>query len=166
MIQGLTKFSLGVLLAGCLSGSAWAQQPGGAISGTLDGEPVSWVINSQQSDFSGGDKYWEVSITGWKGKRPPGVGLVNISFRFDNAETSMGSVRVITPQGTPDLVGNDKTDVSVKVTSASEDNGFLSLKGSVSAVLGRSENLGHTVDLSEKHAIELEFDGVVEVLGH
>lgn len=143
-----------------------AQEPGGTIVGTFEGQDVSWRINTMQSDFSGNDTYRTVSIMGWKGSQPAGLGQIMIGFELRQDGTERPEIRLLTPTGTPDYYGNEDTGAIVEITSVSENDGFLSLSGTLTTRLGSSDDHGRTLDMTKPAALELTFEGVVEVLGH
>lgn len=145
---------------------AAAQQPGGTIVGTFEGQDVSWSINAMRSDFSGDDTYRAVSIMGWKGSQPAGLGQIMIGFELRQDGTELPEIRLLTPAGAPDYYGNEDTGAIVEITSVSENNGFLSLSGTLNTRLGSSDDHGKTLDMTKPAALELTFEGVVEVLGH
>ncbi|HSM28379.1 MAG TPA: hypothetical protein VK855_09795 [Thioalkalivibrio sp.] len=57
------------------------------------------------------------------------------------------------------------TGATLQLLSASEESGFLSLSGNVSAQVGSSDDRGNTIDLSAARTLEISFSGVIEGLG-
>lgn len=145
---------------------AAAVEPGGTIAGTFEGQDVSWSINTMQSDFSGNDTYRTVSIMGWKGSQPAGLGQIMIGFELRQDGTELPEIRLLTPKGEADYYGNEDTGAIVEITSVSEDDGFLSLSGTLTTRLGLSDDFGKTLDMTKPATLELTFEGGVEVLGH
>ena len=70
-------------------------------------------------------------------------------------------IRLFGQSGSPDHYGKADAGATLELLSASEDGGFLSLSGKVSAQVGPSDDRGRTIDLSAARKLELNFSGVI-----
>ena len=145
---------------------ALAQEPGGVFTGTLNGNPVTCQIWPMQSDSGSFGNTFTVSIMTNPCEGDEGLGQIDLSFEQTGA--SIGSVEIcLRGEGdSPDLYGGIDTGATLELLSASEDGGFLSLSGKVSAQVGPSDDRGRTIDLSAARELEISFAGVIEGLGH
>jgi hypothetical protein len=156
---------LSLVVAGLVT-PAQAQKPGGTITGTLDGKPLTCQINASNSDFSGSGDALMITITAYPCTGAAELRIVRVSFTKEEKSTSRHEVRLLQRNKKPDLYSDTRRGASVELTSMKEDDGFLSLTGSVTAKLGPSSDRGTTIDLTAPLALQLSFKGVVEVLGH
>ena len=92
-----------------------------------------------------------------------GEGPGQIALSFEKTGESIGAVeiRLFGQSGSPDHYGKAGTGATLELLSASEDGGFLSLSGKVSAQVGPSDDRGRTIDLSAARKLELTFSGVI-----
>lgn len=90
--------------------------------------------------------------------------MLSISFEKTGDNTDNLEIR-LRGQGAA-RYGGTATGAKLELLSASEDNGFLSLAGNVSAKVGPSADHGTTIDMTAAQELEISISGVIEVLGH
>lgn len=140
---------------------ALAQAPGGAFTGTLDGTPVTCQIWPMQSDFGRFGTTLTVSIVTNRCEGGEGPGQIALSFEKTGESIGAVEIRLLGQSGSPDHYGKADAGATLELLSASEDGGFLSLSGKVSAQVGPSDDRGRTIDLSAVRKLELSFSGVI-----
>ena len=140
---------------------ALAQAPGGAFTGTLDGTPVTCQIWPMQSDFGRFGTTLTVSIVTNRCEGGEGPGQIALSFEKTGESIGAVEIRLLGQSGSPDHYGKADAGATLELLSASEDGGFLSLSGKVSAQVGPSDDRGRTIDLSAARKLELTFSGVI-----
>lgn len=143
---------------------ALAQEPGGAFTGTLDGNPISCQFWPDQSDFTGFGATRSVSI--WISRCEGGEGQLALGFEQAGEAADSVEIRLQGAGDSGDLYGDTDTGATVTITSASEEGGLLALSGRVAAQLGPSDDRGRTIDLSAPKALEGSFDGVIKALAY
>ena len=141
---------------------ALAQEPGGLVMGSLNGQPLNCQIWPMQSDFSGFGDTITISITAHK---CTGLEELNqISVSFDKTGDAIGSVE-IRLRGEGEALYS-APDSALELLLANEADGFLSLAGNVSTQVGPSADYGITIDTSAVRPLNISFSGIIEVLGH
>ena len=149
-----------ILAAG--SAPVWAQEAGGVVMGSLDDQPLNCEIWPMQSDFSGFGDTITISITAHKCTGLEGLNQISVSF--EKTGNAIGSVEIRLRGQNETLYSG--TDAIIELTSAHEQDGFLSLAGNVTAQLGTSSDHGSTIDISAARQLNISFSGIIEVLGH
>ncbi len=143
---------------------ALAQEPGGLVMGSLNGQPLNCQIWPMQSDFSGVGRTLTISVTANRCKGVEGLDTLSISFEKTGDSADNLEIR-LRGQGIA-LYGGTNTGATLELLSTSEDDGFLSLAGNISAKIGPSDDHGTTIDMTAAQELEISISGVIEVLGH
>ena len=159
----MTKQMLALLLT-LAAMPAQAQEPGGVIMGTLNGQPLNCQIWPMQSDFSGFGSTTSVSLFANHCKGVEGVDMVTLGF--GRTGETIGTVEIRLRGEGLALYGGPETGAMLDLLTFSEDDGFLSLAGNVSAPVGPSGDHGNSIDLDAAQPLEISFSAVIEVLGH
>ena len=142
---------------------AFGTGTGGVFTAILDGSPMTCQIWPDQSDFHRFGNSRSVSIVS---NRCEGVeAQISLSFEQTGESISALEIRLDGVDGGLALFANTDTGATLEIISASEDGGFLSLSGNVSAQIGSSDDRGRTIDLSAARELEISFSGVIEGLG-
>lgn len=144
---------------------ALGQEPGGVFTGTLNGNPFTCEIWPMQSDFGSFGDTLTVSIMTNRCEGDESLGQIALSFEQTGETIGSVEIRLRGEGDSPDLYGGTETGATLEMLSASEESGFLSLSGNVSAQVGSSDDRGNTIDLSAARALEISFSGVIEGLG-
>lgn len=145
-----------------------AQETGGTITGTLNGQKAEWRIDPSQSDFSG--------FSGFSGMRtislyakpinaPDNVGVLTIGFETNNNSASSPEAIIFAGKGSFVHIAHED-NAKITLTREEENDGFLVLEGSFSGTLSKTSDYGRTIDETDTYDLKVEFSGVVEVLGH
>ncbi len=93
------------------------------------------------------------------------MGQITLSFEKTGESIDAVEIRLFGQTDSPDLYGKTDAGAVLELLSASEDGGFLSLSGNVSAQVGPSDDRGRTIDLSAARELEMSFSGVIDGLG-
>ncbi len=167
----MTKRMIALLLT-LAAMPAQALEPGGVIMGTLNGQPLNCQIWPMQSDFSGFGSTTSVSLFANHCKGVEGVDMVTLGF--ERTGETIGTVEIrLRGEGLALYGGTEagpemgaETGAMLDLLTFSEDDGFLSLAGNVSAPVGPSGDHGNSIDLDAAQPLEISFSAVIEVLGH
>jgi hypothetical protein len=89
------------------------------------------------------------------------LGQIALSFEQTGETISSIEIRLQGEGDSHDLYGGTEAGATLELLSASEDGGFLSLSGNVSAQVGSSDDRGNTIDLSVARELEISFSGVI-----
>lgn len=154
-------------LAACLSLAAipaLAAEPGGTMTGTINGENVELTVFAQQSDY--GNSHISLYIIGdglsERGLGAMGLGaewLGELNGEFSHAEASMGMhsnpLRL--------YYGDNDEGLSVTLESFIYVGELLEITGRVEGTLTNVDKVGHrNPDPDDTLSIDLMFDAVLE----
>ena len=158
---------------------AIAAEPGGTVTGTVEGQEVELSISANQSDFDGklSERWITVSLyaTG-PALHEWGIGPLSISFDgYDLLAGGFSHILVYTTisDTSPRRIyaaeysehGLENGDLELTITSAAQENGVLSVSGTVTGTLVSVEWMGHrNPDPDNTLGIALTFDAIVEQL--
>jgi len=153
---------------------------GRTVTGTVEGQEVELSISANQSDFDGklSERWITVSLyaTG-PALREWGIGPLSISFDgYDLLAGGISHILVYTTilDTSPSRVyaaeysehGLENGDLELTITSATQEDGVLSVSGTVTGTLVSVEWMGHrNPDPDDTLKIDLTFDAVVMKLG-
>lgn len=159
---------------------AIAAEPGGTVTGTVEGQEVELSISANQSDFDGklSERWITVSLyaTG-PALHEWGIGPLSISFDgYDLLAGGFSHILVYTTisDTSPRRIyaaeysehGLENGDLELTITSATQEDGVLSVSGTVTGTLVSVEWMGHrNPDPDDTLKIDLTFDAVVMKLG-
>lgn len=158
-MKWISAFALAILAVPAL-----AQEPGGAVTGTLNGTPVTCQIWPMQSDYSSFGNTLGVSLMTNRCEGDAYQGQIALSFERTGETIGAVEIRLFGQVDSPDRYGNSDTGATLGRLSATGDGGLLSLSGTVSAQVGASDDRGRTIDLSAAQDLEISFSGVIESL--
>jgi len=151
------------LAAIALASPALAEE-GGQIVLTIDGQDVVFPLWAEQSDWSGNASWASANIytraqgEDWERYKTLTLGFEGPSGAAGNPEVSLS--RAVAGGGTESLYSTDEEgDLTVTVEGARVEGAFLSFSGTLSGVLGTSDNWGRDIDLTDP----LPFEGRFEV---
>ena len=149
---------------------AWGEESNGA-SLTIGEVASDFVLNTEQSDWSGSADFPSVSITLSAGETALEAGIFSLRLGFEMAGGQMGGVEASLLQRSSDatesLYCNDEPehgDLTVDVESTSQDGDALTIKGTISCELGTSESYGNDIDLSDPVPLSGDFDVTLQKL--
>ncbi|MGE4322765.1 MAG: hypothetical protein AB7E60_06995 [Sphingobium sp.] len=137
-----------------------------AITGTIDGQPVSWSLWTTQSDYTGGEKNATVSFMGWKGKGPDDFGHIAIGFELRDGSPVNQEISLNDGDENRSYYLVPSSDEAITVLSVGKVKDELRLTGLISGEVGYSEDNGQTISADRRHKIELEFKVRLNGLSH
>lgn len=158
-MKWISAFALTILAVPAL-----AQEPGGALTGTLNGTLAACQIWPMQSDYGSFGDTLTVSIMTNRCEGGEFQGQIALSFERTGETIGAVEIRLFGQADSPDHYGNTDTGATLELLSASDEGGLLSLSGTVSAQVGPSDDRGRTIDLSAAQDLEISFSGVIESL--
>lgn len=142
-------------MAACLLSSAALADSGGTITGTIDGEPVTWQIRASQSD-------WTDTGVNVMGRDPEGMTAfhsVMIGFEKDGNNWQRPEVRLFSQAQPYGYRGDEDGGVAVTVTRWEVEGDTLTLTGAIGGPVFLVLNpVGAVVDQNDLHALDLTFD--------
>lgn len=143
----------------------FAQETGGTVTGTLNGQEVEWRIDPSQSDFSGFSGMRTISLYAKPINAPDNVGVITIGFETNNNSASSPEAIIFAGKGSFVHIARED-NAKITLTREEENDGFLVLEGALSGTLSKTSDYGRTIDETDTYDLKVEFSGVVEVLGH
>ncbi|MGQ5702191.1 hypothetical protein ACUJ46_09100 [Sandaracinobacteroides sp. A072] len=134
------------------------QAEGTRINGTVDGQPVSWSLWTMQSDFTGDASNGTVSVMARKVSGPDDIGNLAFGFEFSGGQPNNAEITLDNGEGKRSfyLLSSSRSPVTLNKLEKSGEQ--MHLSGSVSAILGYSQDMGRNIDDSKSHAVDLTFD--------
>lgn len=136
---------LAAALAAGLAAPLAAEEPGGQIRGTLDGEAAVWEIRAGQSDFSGDADYASVSLVARGTDGVAARTTLMVGFEMVNGAASSVEVRLMDALGAA-WYGPVEESGALGVTRA-EFGDQLVIEAALGGTLAVSEDFGRTLDL-------------------
>lgn len=138
--------------------SANSQAEGTLITGTINGQPVSWSLWTMQSDFTGGASSGTVSVMARKVSGPDGIGNIAFGFELSDGKPNNPEITLDDGAGKRSFYLSSSSATPVTLSKVEKSGEQLHLSGSVSATLGYSQDFGRTIDDAKSQALELPFD--------
>lgn len=140
-------------LALCLCASSALAESGGTITGTIDGQPITWELAASQSDWND----YGVSMMGRKPQSAVAVGSIMIGFQKDADRFQLPEVRLLGPDA--GHAGGEDEGVSVRIERWEADGETLSLAGAIVGPVYLITNMvGPELDTTSGHALDLTFE--------
>jgi hypothetical protein len=140
------------------------QDEGTLITGTVDGQPVSWSLWTMQSDFTGDASSGTVSVMTRKVSGPNDIGNIAFGFELIGGQPNNPEITLDNRQGKRSFYLSSSSTAPLKLSKVEKTGDQLHLSGSVSAILGYSQDFGRTIDDGKSHAVELTFDIKLNIL--
>lgn len=140
------------------------QDEGTLITGTVDGQPVSWSLWPMQSDFTGDADSGTVSIMARKVTGPESIGNIAFGFELGGSQPNNPEITLDDGEGKRAFYLSSSSAAPVTLSKVEKSGVQLHLIGSVSASLGHSKDFGRTIDDGKSHAIDLTFDIKLDTL--
>ncbi|MFX4295900.1 hypothetical protein [Pseudosulfitobacter pseudonitzschiae] len=143
---------------------AFAADPGGTVTGTIDGEEVELSVFSQQSDY--GNSHISLYIIGDAlGGR--GLGAMSLGAEWmGNLDGNFSHVEVSTRIHENPLrmyYGDDDDGLTLTLTNSAIAGDLLEISGRVQGTLTQMDRIGHkNPDPDDTFSIDLSFDAVLE----
>lgn len=134
------------------------QDEGTLLTGTVDGQPVSWSLWTMQSDFTGDASSGTVSVMARKVSGPDGIGNIAFGFELNGGQPNNAEITLDDGNGKRSFYLSSSSTAPVTLNKVEKSGEQLHLSGSVSAKLGHSTDFGRTIDDSKSHAVDLTFD--------
>ena len=163
-----------------LTAATVAAESGGTVTGTIGGQEAELAIWPEQSDYDGGlDAPWILISLIARGDALAQQNLGWLYFNIDAFDLTGGghgrvelqtSIRDTTPRriyvGTYSHYLEEERALALTITSAVEDDGLLTLSGTVTGVLTSVEHMGHrNPDPDNTLDVDLTFDVTVAKMG-
>lgn len=160
-----------------LAAPAIAAEPGGTVTGTIEGQEVELSIWADQSDFDGNLNQRWITVSLYAAGpvlHEWGIGPLSISFDgYDLLAGGFTHILVLTTisDTSPRRAyvaeysehGLENGDLELTITSATQEDGVLSVSGTVTGTLVSVERMGHrNPDPDNTLGIALSFDAIVE----
>jgi hypothetical protein len=134
------------------------QDEGVLITGTVDGQPVTWSLWAMQSDFTGDANSGTVSVMARKVSGLSGIGNIAFGFELSGGQPNNPELTLNDGAGKRSFYLSSSSTTPVTLSKVEKSGKQLHLSGAVSAILGYSQDLGRTIDEGKNHAVELTFD--------
>ena len=137
----------------CLFASAAFAESAGTITGTIDGQPVTWQLEASQSDWND----YGVSLMGRHPESPVEVGTIMIGFEKNGDRFQLPEVRLLGPDA--NHAGGEDEGISVRIERWETEGETLSLSGAVGGPVYLVTNpVGPELDTMAGHELDLTFD--------
>lgn len=127
------------------------------ITGTVDGQPVSWSLWTMQSDFTGDANSGTVSVVGRRVSGPEGLGNIAFGFELGGGQPNNPEITLDDGAGKRSFYLSSSSAAPVTLSRLEKSGEQLHLSGSMSATLGHSQDFGRTIDEGKSHSLELTF---------
>lgn len=154
----MMKWFLAVLALGFAAPSFG--QESGTLTGTLDGQEVSFDLVAMQTDHRGNPNFGSVSMAYRIDIDESDLKLFFVGFNLVDGDAETPEVRLSISMA-ENFVAREDDFFSVTVDEASKQGEMLLLKGTLSLNAYFSDDFGRTLDSSRSHVFEGAFEAIV-----
>lgn len=117
------------------------QDEGTLITGTVDGQPVTWSLWTMQSDFTGDTSSGTVSVMGRKVSGPAGIGNLAFGFELVGGQPNNPEITLDDGDGKRSFYLPSSSTTPVTLSKIEKSGEQLKLSGSVSTIFGYQSSL-------------------------
>ncbi len=148
-----TKRVASAFILGCLLSTAALAESNGTITGTINGQAVTWQLRAGQSDWTD----YGLSVMGSHPEGSEEFSSIMIGFERNGESMERPELRLLSQSAS--YAGNEDEGVSVRVVKWDTDGETLMVAGAIGGPVYLITNpVGPEVDTSDTRELDLTFD--------